>query len=350
MRSRGSSDERPRGALGTAKEVTRHYRGVSLAMSPHVSLIMTVKNGMPYLPEALESVASQAYRDFELVIQDGASTDETVEVLERYCDDPRLRGRAGFESEPDAHIGEARARVLRRCRGAIIGTLDSDNLLEPGALSVVGRYFAEDSTLAALYGAQTIVNASGEPIWTFRPRAFDLVETLECALVPPFGSAYFSAAWCGDNLLPALDIPYCWDFETWLRVAHLKIISVPEVLASTRISGNSLSCTPELYDEFCRDRLAVLERFFSRYDPGDPLIQALRGRSWAGVYLWAAESVKFHAPSALSDVLFTKHSGAPRSSIPGARAAKSSRGARGAPPRWRRCPRRPAARRRSSRR
>ena len=101
-------------------------------MSPHVSMIMLVKNGMPYLPEALESVARHDYGDFELVIQDGASTDETVEVLERYCHDPRLRGRAGFESKPDAHIPEARARALSRCRGAIIGALDSDNLLEPG--------------------------------------------------------------------------------------------------------------------------------------------------------------------------------------------------------------------------
>src|SRR5262249_24903502 len=102
------------------------------AMSqPRVSLILCVKNGMPYLRDAPPSAAAQTCRDFELVVQDGASTDGSLELLRSATGLPEV----SLVSAPDAGLGDGCNRAIRRCRGDIVGTIDADNLLEPDAVA-----------------------------------------------------------------------------------------------------------------------------------------------------------------------------------------------------------------------
>ena len=51
---------------------------------PLVSVIMSVKNGLPYIGETIKSVLSQSFSDFEFIIVDDGSTDETVGMLENF--------------------------------------------------------------------------------------------------------------------------------------------------------------------------------------------------------------------------------------------------------------------------
>jgi len=57
-----------------------------------LTVLMTVYNAMPYLPEAVESILNQTYRDFEFLIINDGSTDGSAEVIEKYAKkDPRIR-------------------------------------------------------------------------------------------------------------------------------------------------------------------------------------------------------------------------------------------------------------------
>ena len=264
--------------------------------SPEISLILTVKNGMPYVQAALESVAQQSVRGFEVVVQDSMSNDGTSEIFDRYCVDPRLEGVLQYRREADLSLSEAKARALKRCRGAIIGSLDADNLLTRDSVKIASQYFRENPNLAALYGAQHMISADGTFKSKFFPEAFDLDRVIECSIVPPFGSAYFRKSLVGDLILPSPDLLYCADFELWLNISHLEIRSVPEILACTRISTQSITCRPETYEQSCRDKLTALDRFFARY-PEDALHHAVKMRAQAGVFVWAAESVAFSFPS-----------------------------------------------------
>src|SRR4051812_31760457 len=100
-------------------------------MGPLVSLILCVKNGMPYLPDALASVAGQSHRNIELVVQDAESNDGTLEALAAVSN--RLPV-VDVVSEPDAGIGDAYNRAIARCRGEIVGSIDADNVLMPDAV------------------------------------------------------------------------------------------------------------------------------------------------------------------------------------------------------------------------
>ena len=81
---------------------------------------------MPYVREAIASLENQTYRNFEVIVQDGASRDGTANFLETLT-----FTRRDVVSEPDAGIGDAFNRAFGRCAGDIVGSLDSDNLLEP---------------------------------------------------------------------------------------------------------------------------------------------------------------------------------------------------------------------------
>ena len=122
--------------------------------------------------EAVASLEAQTFDDYELVIQDAASTDGTAEFLAQI----RLSN-VDMISEPDTGLGDAYNRAFPRCRGEIVGTLDADNLLVPNALEAVDALFREHRTAVAIYGAVKMINATGEQIGLFVPEAFDQART-----------------------------------------------------------------------------------------------------------------------------------------------------------------------------
>jgi glycosyltransferase involved in cell wall biosynthesis len=93
-----------------------------------VSVIMAVRNGERFIAQAIESVVSQSYGDWEMVVVDGSSHDRSAEIASAY---PRVRclsqgGRTGFAGAWNEGLAAA--------EGGLICFLDSDDLWEPGKL------------------------------------------------------------------------------------------------------------------------------------------------------------------------------------------------------------------------
>src|SRR5438093_1266207 len=135
---RGWKDWFARRAFRSAK-VARASAETPRTSLPLVSIILCVRNGMPYVRDALESVRALSYSNYELIVQDGASTDGTLEYLKR------LKGfrRLSVVSEPDSGIGQGFNRALQRCHGEIVGSVDADNRLQSDALEHVVAKFAQ---------------------------------------------------------------------------------------------------------------------------------------------------------------------------------------------------------------
>jgi glycosyltransferase involved in cell wall biosynthesis len=253
---------------------------------PHVSLILCVKNGMPYLPEAIASVAAQTYRSFELVVQDAGSTDGSLDVLRTAEGVPEVH----IVSEPDGGIGDAYNRAVARCRGAIVGSIDADNVLAPTAIERAVAFLAERPALAAAYGGVEMMSANGERLYPWMPGEFELLRLLACELVPPFSVSFFTRDVCGRELRFDRRLKTCADFDLWLRLSHLPIARIPEFLGATRLSDASMTRRASTYDQHVADKIAALERYLAGYAE-TPILRAVRARSLAGIWLWAAESV-----------------------------------------------------------
>jgi len=274
---------RPRGAAvdGMACIVRR----AAMPQTPLVSIVMVVKNGMPYVSDALTSIAAQTYRHLELVVQDGGSTDGTLEVIAGRADLPPV----ALESGPDT-VTTAFARALARTRGDIVGSVLADDALEPDAVAHAVAAFAARPELAALYGANRLIDGASRTVSVFEPAPFDVLRLLAGELVPPFASAFFQRAVCGPLLTfdPAYET--CAEFDLWLRLAHLPIARIAPVLGVTRRHPGSFTCRAEMYERFVRDKTAAVERFLGTL-PQHPAVTRLRDAAVAGHYVWAAESL-----------------------------------------------------------
>src|SRR5262245_5269274 len=214
--------------------------------SPRFSIVMFTKNGMPFVSEAVASLAAQTMDDFEFVIQDAVSTDGTVEFFEG-LGMPNVK----LLSEPDSGLGDAYNRAFIRCTGEIVGTLDSDNLMVPTALETVDELFRKNRAAAAIYGAVDFIDARAGNAGTLLPIEFDVHALMRCALVPPFSTSYFNRRRCGGELRGDASLTTCQDFDLYLRLSDRKIIRTTTVLGTTRWSDKSMSRDTDKYEHFC---------------------------------------------------------------------------------------------------
>jgi hypothetical protein len=99
-------------------------------VTPKVTVLMSVRNGEPYVREAVRSVLDQTYADFEFLVVDDASTDATVEIVESFGDS-RVR-----IVRNDVNVGQVPSlnRGLREARGEYIARLDADDACLPRRL------------------------------------------------------------------------------------------------------------------------------------------------------------------------------------------------------------------------
>ncbi|HEU4889271.1 MAG TPA: glycosyltransferase [Thermoanaerobaculia bacterium] len=101
--------------------------------APRVTVLTTVYNGARYLAEAIDSILAEEFTDFEYVIVDDGSTDETPQLLERAAArDPRIRV---LRLETNRGIAAATNCGLAIARGAAIARLDADDISLPGRLA-----------------------------------------------------------------------------------------------------------------------------------------------------------------------------------------------------------------------
>jgi len=125
--------------------------------SPVVSIVMPTWNRAKVISDAIGSVQAQLFTDWELIIVDDGSTDNTAEILAKFADDQRIR----YVKQPHAGASQARNQGLRLAQGSLIAYLDSDNLWYPGFLAATVNAFVADPATDSVYGA-LITEAHGE--------------------------------------------------------------------------------------------------------------------------------------------------------------------------------------------
>ena len=98
-------------------------------MAPRVSVIVTAYNHEAFIGEAIRSVLAQTYTDYELIVVDDGSVDET------YSQASRFRERATLIRQPNRGVAESRNTGIRHAKGELLAFLDGDDLWEPEKLA-----------------------------------------------------------------------------------------------------------------------------------------------------------------------------------------------------------------------
>jgi hypothetical protein len=103
---------------------------------PLVSVLMTAYNREDYIAAAIESVLTQKFTDFELIIVDDVSKDRTIEIAKRYESDPRVRV---YANEKNLSDYPNRNRAAGLARGRYLKYLDADDVMYAHCLDVMAR-------------------------------------------------------------------------------------------------------------------------------------------------------------------------------------------------------------------
>lgn len=139
-----------------AAAMTSPHLAGNRAERPPISIVTCSYQQGRYLGATIRSVLDQDIPGIEYIIIDGGSSDESVEVIRRH--EPGL---AYWVSEPDRGQTDALIKGFARAGGDIQGWLCSDDLLLPGALERVLRYFAAHPEVDAVYGDALWIDAEG---------------------------------------------------------------------------------------------------------------------------------------------------------------------------------------------
>jgi glycosyltransferase involved in cell wall biosynthesis len=184
---------------------------------PKISIVTPAYNCRPYIRRCIESVKAQEYPNFEHIIVDGGSQDETLEVLREY---PHLK----WVSEKDEGEANALNKGLKMVTGEIVCWLNADDFMSPNAMVPVGREFAAHPEWELVYGKTDMVTPHGAVLWfkQSQPNASmrTLVRWWEHVTMPHQPSMYFRKRLL-DRIGPINEnLHFSIDLELWLRCAR----------------------------------------------------------------------------------------------------------------------------------
>lgn len=208
-----------------------------------ISIITVTFNRAFIIKDAIESVLAQDYNNYEYIIVDGSSKDNTVEILKEY--EPKFEGRMRWISEPDKGLYDAINKGIKMASGEVVGIINSDDYFHRSdTFSMIAHAFA-DKTIDAIYGDERDVKLGKEdrnsrycPGSYFRPWMFRI------GLMPAHASFYAKRELFEKYGYYKIDYKIAADLELLIRFIYVNKIKtkyIPCPIMTFREGGVSTS-------------------------------------------------------------------------------------------------------------
>lgn len=220
--------------------------------APAISVLIPTYNAAPWIAATIESVLAQTRRDFELVILDDRSSDDTLAIVRRHAD-PRIRL---LVNERNTGAEAAWNRLLAEARGRLVKLLCCDDLIYPACLESQAAVLEDPARagVSLVTGPRDIIDDAGRVILrrrgTTRPGAGPIPGPTMLRRIVRSGRN-----WIGEPLatlfrreqaaaVGGFDAtqPYCIDVDLWCRLLSVgDLWVVPETVGAFRVSRSSWS-------------------------------------------------------------------------------------------------------------
>jgi glycosyltransferase involved in cell wall biosynthesis len=253
-------------------------------MTPSVSVIVPTYNRADMLPEAVESVRAQSFDDWELIIIDDGSQDNTREVVAGMTD-----GRIHYFHQENRGLPGARNAGIRRARGKYVAFLDSDDRFRSEKLRLQVAFLEAHQEIGLAAGGYAEVDRSLNWIRDIRPWSQQPGLNLEdwllncpfCPSVPLIRREWLDRVGLFDESMRRIE-----DWDLWLRLsgAGCRMAWLEAVVCEYRLHGGNM----------VRDFLlmkAGMVRMLDKFYEAEPVPAeaiALRSRAYGNIYLNAA--------------------------------------------------------------
>ena len=248
-------------------------------MSPAVSVVIITYNKADTIGPAIDSVLKQTWTDYEILVVDDGSTDNTAEVVRRYGDKVR------YLPKKNGGTGSARNLGIAEAKGKYVALLDGDDLWLPRKLELQMAALEKEP---GLIGAQCSAYLVDERLKVFdlricRPRRDTLGDFLLFRNLPAFSSTIVARRDVFQELGGfGTDLVILSDWDMACRLAKQGVIrSVPEPLVLYRHYPKNQSRDVDIHID---SGIRSLKRFFARENDLDPRIRSWEPRVWAHFY------------------------------------------------------------------
>jgi len=222
-----------------------------------ISIITVVYNAEPYIKDCIESVINQSYQPIEYIIIDGGSTDQTLNIIEKY-----KQNVTHLVSEKDQGLYDAINKGIKLASGGVIGLLNADDLLVGShVVAEIAKAFAAQPDIQAVYGDLNYVTADKRKVVRqWRSQQADLKD-LEKGWMPAHPTLYLKRELFKSYGNYALDMGTAADYDLILRFFHtykLKGIYLPLLMVNMRTGGVSNRNASSLLHALKNDYKALL--------------------------------------------------------------------------------------------
>ena len=211
-----------------------------MPINPKISVIMSVYNGEKYLREAIESILAQTFTDFEFVIVNDGSTDNSLEIIQSY-DDERIKI---INNEKNIGLTKSLNKALKVARGEYIARQDADDISLPNRFEEQLKYLEKHSEVALLgtfaYSIDKKGKIVGKRVMLAKPSLKDIFKGNSFN----HGSVMFKKEIVnqlgGYNEL----IRYSQDYELWSRIAkYYEVRNLTQLLYKSRFHDANIRLT-----------------------------------------------------------------------------------------------------------
>lgn len=215
-----------------------------------VSVLMPVYNTAPYLREALDSMLSQTFTDFELIVLNDCSPDNAEEILDVYGD-PRI---VRYKGEKNMGLSNVLNTGIGMARGKYIARMDSDDVSLPSRLQVQVDYLETHPEIDLVSVGMHLFGAKNE-VWIRESHP----EKVKINAMFHSPVLHASSLWRKDSfekyaLRFSQEMVPAEDYDLWTRALlnGLKLVNLPEVLYRYRIHDTQSTTQTEKSAEKCR--------------------------------------------------------------------------------------------------
>lgn len=230
---------------------------------PLVSVVIPTYNYGHFIDEAVQSVLNQSFRDFEIIVVDDGSTDNTNALLARHSEHIR------YVRQTNSGVSAARNRGIKEARGKFIAFLDADDYWLPEKLLEQLKVFDDHPDVGMVYSLFYFFESETHSIIGYKPiiechRGFVLKEMFVSCMVgsptPLIKRKVFDEVGPFKEELRGTE-----DYEMWLRIcAHYKLDFVPKYLAMYRVHSSTQADTKTL-DKWAEQLVRVITEYYTKY-------------------------------------------------------------------------------------
>jgi glycosyltransferase involved in cell wall biosynthesis len=199
-----------------------------------ISIVTPTYNSANYVRDTLESIHSQSYKNFEHIVADGLSKDNTTEIVKSYT---AIR----LVSEKDRGQSDALNKGFRMATGDILAWQNADDLYCEGAFQKVIDFFQANPTVDIVYGHYQLIDSDGKLICNVYPIEWNQWMFAHGRFVPLQPTVFWRRR-VADAIGPLNeDLHYCMDVDFFSKAAvkGFKFARIPQILGQFRVHQQS---------------------------------------------------------------------------------------------------------------